>query len=487
MDETPDRLPGVDPELLSGADDETLRAQVTELERVAAAASDATLVVDESGVVQSADEGVESLLGYEPDTVVGWSLASLVASCRVPDVFEVTSPETLQERLTETAELSGLSVPLEGSDGRPVAVSLSTVSVPERPGRVCLLRHESPADPSGFAGAAAEVAGDPVYALDERGTIVWANEAMSRYTGHEQADLPGRSVRDLVPDETYRQATETVLELAADPDRNVERLETELHTSTGDSVLTEATVVALTDEDGEFAGSVGVLHDITERAERERDLELLKKVLTRVFRHNVRNELTIIQGHAEMVGLADDETLAAHGDRILESATRLREHSEKARLIERVLETEAVAEMDLVREVEATVRSLDRDYPDATLDVDLPEQMMVEAHPEIRRAIEELVENAIVHTPSEVDTDATVWLETDETVTLYVEDNAGGLGDHELEVVRTGEETNLRHGSGVGLWLVHWLVESSGADLLASRVDNGTRIGVEFDRPGSGL
>jgi PAS domain-containing protein len=71
MDETPDRLPGVDPELLSGADDETLRAQVTELERVAAAASDATLVVDESGVVQSADEGVESLLGYEPDTVVG--------------------------------------------------------------------------------------------------------------------------------------------------------------------------------------------------------------------------------------------------------------------------------------------------------------------------------------------------------------------------------------------------------------------------------
>jgi signal transduction histidine kinase len=229
------------------------------------------------------------------------------------------------------------------------------------------------------------------------------------------------------------------------------------------------------------------LRDITERRERERELELLKKVLTRVFRHNVRNELTVIQGHAELVRLADDEELTDHGDAIVESAQRLFDHSEKARLIEQVLETDSRDEKNIAREARAAVTSLSWEHSDADIEVDLPEEVSAEAHPQIRNAIEELVENAIIHVPPAESPEITVWLdEGDRTVTLYVEDNAGGLADHELQVLQEGRETDLEHGSGVGLWLVRWLVEASGAELIAYQVDDGTLMGIRFQRPGAG-
>jgi PAS domain S-box-containing protein len=325
---------------------------------------------------------------------------------------------------------------------------------------------------------------DGIVITDREGQIRFADEGTQLLLGHGRAHLLGRTISDLVPADESERVTGRLLGLAGNgEDRGTETLETRLVTSSGESIRTEASAVSLTDEDGSDAGSVVVLRDISDRAERRRDLELLKKVLTRVFRHNVRNELTVIQGHAELVRLADDEDLADHGDAIVESARRLFDHSEKARLIERVVETESLTELDLGRAAGAAAKSLTWEHSDATVDVDVPAETVVEAHPEIRNAVEELIENAIVHTPPDEQPQVTVWLaEDDRTVTLYVEDNAGGLADHELEVLREGKETDLEHGSGVGLWLVRWLVEASAAELVVSRTDDGTLMGIQFSQ-----
>jgi len=50
-------------------------------------------------------------------------------------------------------------------------------------------------------------------------------------------------------------------------------------------------------------------------------------------------------------------------------------------------------------------------------------------------------------------------------VRLAVADNGPGIPDHEYEVLTKGEETALEHGSGLGLWLVFWVVEKSGGEL----------------------
>lgn len=477
--------PTVDRKLLSGADNEDeLEAEIEMIERLVDAAVGSVISLDGAGYVGFADEGVRSLLGYDPDRVVGSSVQELLASQSVVDeLFDVTSASAFRERVLGGGEVSDLTVPLESVDGTVVPVSLSTVAVENRC-VVCLLQEtESHEHERAFAHRVVDSANDPIYAVDPSGTVRWANKAMGRYVGYDREELLGRPIRELVPDAESGQQTGGGLELAG-RDQQARTIETALVTSTGESILSEVSIAPLTGEGDEYAGSVGVLRDITERTERERQLELLKKMLTRVFRHNVRNELTVIQGHAELVRLADNNEIADHGDAIIESARRLFDHSEKARLIERVLETETLDRKNIAREARAAVTSVTWNHSDTDIDVDLPEEVVVEAHPEIRKAIEELVENAIIHTPPDQQPSVAVWLEEDDqTVRLCVEDNAGGLADHEFEVLQTGKESDLEHGSGVGLWLVRWLAESSDAELLVDPVDGGTLMSIQFHRP----
>jgi len=41
---------------------------------------------------------------------------------------------------------------------------------------------------------------------------------------------------------------------------------------------------------------------------------------------------------------------------------------------------------------------------------------------------------------------------------VRVGDNGSGIPEHERRTLAGADETPLRHGSGVGLWLVYWLV-----------------------------
>jgi len=73
---------------------------------------------------------------------------------------------------------------------------------------------------------------------------------------------------------------------------------------------------ALSDPRGDGVGGMIALYDVTEERRRKQQLS----VLNRVIRHNLRNEMTIIRGHAEMIGEeVDDPGLAAQADSIGDS------------------------------------------------------------------------------------------------------------------------------------------------------------------------
>ncbi|MFB6298485.1 MAG: ATP-binding protein [Salinirussus sp.] len=48
-------------------------------------------------------------------------------------------------------------------------------------------------------------------------------------------------------------------------------------------------------------------------------------------------------------------------------------------------------------------------------------------------------------------------------------DGGSGIPEAELDPVRSGAETDLQHGSGLGLWVVQW-----GTELLGSEIDFDT-------------
>jgi signal transduction histidine kinase len=228
-------------------------------------------------------------------------------------------------------------------------------------------------------------------------------------------------------------------------------------------------------------GKVAVLRDITSLKQRERDLGLLKRVLTRVFRHNVRNDMTAIRGYAETIERHADDDVVDHAREILAQSDELIEQSEKTRLIAEVIDADdAVVTTDLAAAVTDAVTSYRTQYPAATITSSVPDAVPVRAHRNIGLAIEQLIENAIVH---DGDPDVQISVDTGgERIGVVIEDTGPGIPESEIDALQQGEESELQHGSGVGLWLAKWIVEYSGGELALEHTDTGTRAVVWLQR-----
>jgi len=227
---------------------------------------------------------------------------------------------------------------------------------------------------------------------------------------------------------------------------------------------------------GSVTGSLIVLREITKLREREQELELLKQVLSRVFRHNMRNRLNVMDGHlTEITDELDDSEFETHTATIAETIDQLLSHSDKAVEMQAIIDTDANSTVALDAVVRHEVTSLQEAQPALDIAADY-EALSVRCHPDIEKAIQELLENAIAHACNDHETfqlRLTV-CRRNEMGCLIIEDNGPGIPLHEIEALNAGEETDLKHGSGVGLWLVRLLVEKSGGTLS---IDTDTDLG----------
>ncbi|MFB6193930.1 MAG: ATP-binding protein [Halobaculum sp.] len=237
----------------------------------------------------------------------------------------------------------------------------------------------------------------------------------------------------------------------------------------GPGGIYEVTASLLEDNwDGEI-GCVLVFRDVTERRRRVQQLQ----VLSRVLRHNIRNDLNVVLGRMESAAQAtDDPTATAELAAAREQATDLLETAETARDVQRVLDQTARRRRDLVTVVESAVAQFRETWPDASVEVDAPARLPVSATDPLPDAIYELVENAWEHG----DTDPRVTLRTDgDWAVVEVADDGPGFPERELVVIEEGEETQLKHGSGLGLWFTRWVVRASGGK-LSVRCDDGATV-----------
>ena len=62
-------------------------------------------------------------------------------------------------------------------------------------------------------------------------------------------------------------------------------------------------------------------------------------------------------------------------------------------------------------------------------------------------------------------------------VELTIADNGPGIPTDEKEVLLDGEETPLKHGSGLGLWIVNWIITRTGGRISFERNEpRGSRV-----------
>jgi signal transduction histidine kinase len=223
-----------------------------------------------------------------------------------------------------------------------------------------------------------------------------------------------------------------------------------------------------------------VFRDVTRLKEREEDLTTLKGLLSRVFRHNIRNELTKLIGRAELIRESGGDP-DGHVGHILETCRKLQSHSDKARLAERVIDEEGRrVEQSLGTALERAIADIADEYPDATVEVSLPEPVTVLANPHLGAALYNVIENAIVHTPDQAPTvNVTARAESDVAV-IEVTDDGPGIPEREISALEGEAETALDHGSGVGLWLVNLVVEKSRGHLDIVGGPDGTTVRIRL-------
>jgi len=146
-------------------------------------------------------------------------------------------------------------------------------------------------------------------------------------------------------------------------------------------------------------------------------------------------------------------------------------------------DTEAleVTPRDVCREV---VRRARDPYPDADIAVDAaPKPGLSVRSAVLGVVLWNLVENALEHGGDDVGVRVAVRID-DDGVRFVVADDGPGVPEAELESVRSGTETALTHGSGLGLWVVRWGTRLLGADLAFDDPGtSGTTVTVTL--PGS--
>ncbi|QGN06056.1 PAS domain S-box protein [Halorhabdus sp. CBA1104] len=224
----------------------------------------------------------------------------------------------------------------------------------------------------------------------------------------------------------------------------------------------------LADPSGGVAGVVATLQDLTAQVEREKQLTTLDRLL----RHNIRNELNTILGRASMIKEAGD-TIEQQAEPIERAAERILEQAEKEREIIKLLRAVSTPQsIDLVTIVETVRDTLETAYPEATVAVETPESVTVQTIAEIEQAIEEVIENAIVHTESETPK-VTVTVERGpETVEVTVADRGPGIPAEERQVIRDDSPVEpLRHSAGMGLWLVKRICTRAGGTVRFAEND----------------
>ena len=207
--------------------------------------------------------------------------------------------------------------------------------------------------------------------------------------------------------------------------------------------------------------------DITDQKQRQQRLEILNRVL----RHDLRNGMNIISGSAEILerSVADEESVQ-FAEAIQERAQELISLAEKTRAVERTLGRDGAVTgpLDIVPCIERAADDAETTY-DVDIDRSLPEEAVVRSDDYLETAIFHLLENAVEHNDTgEPDVSISVRESTreDDTVVVEVRDNGPGLPEAERELLDEDKEiTQLRHASGLGLWLVNWVVTKSGGRL----------------------
>ncbi|MFO7832691.1 MAG: PAS domain S-box protein [Halohasta sp.] len=303
-------------------------------------------------------------------------------------------------------------------------------------------------------------------ATAEDNPLVYANRRFEELTGLEVDEMLGRNPRFV---QSPRTDQRTIAEIRRAVDAG-EPISVELiNQHASGTEWYNGLDISPVHQDGELTHFLGFQRDVTAARTQQNELA----VLDRVLRHNLRNRLNVIMGHAQTLGEGPGtEAVPLHASTICRTAEDLLSLSDKTRRFRAALDADAgtTARTDLVGIIDDCVDEITADDR-AVFECQLPEQVPVQSGESVRFALRELLENAVDHSEQpEPEVHVTVEA-TDGEVTVEIVDDGPGIPASEQQAFDRETETATDHAIGIGLWLVRWAVDTANGTLGYAEAD----------------
>jgi PAS domain S-box-containing protein len=467
---------------------ERLEREKSRFQGIAETSFDVLFRLDRTGTFTYVSSAVERVLGDTPEDLVGTRFTASLADSSVDDARRAF------RRAMDGDAVENLELDFVDADGERVVVAVNATPLCEGAqvvgvqgvGRDVTARKERERELRMKTRAMDEARLGISIADAQAGDLplVYANEGFERVTGYDATEMLGRNCRVLQGEATDQAAVDRLGDALDDG----EPVSAELinYRADGAPFWNRVQLDPVESADGDLSHFLGFQTDVTER---KRTAQLVR-LLNRVLRHNLRNDLNVLLGVGNL--LRGDTASAADlddlGERVERTANGLIDLSEQARALERSARRDREPRrLDPASLFDhATI-----DLPAAaTVETTVETERAICAGDELEQAVSELAANAVSHNP-----DPEPWVSlraTDdgEWVELTVTDDGPGIDEMEASVIAEGEETELVHSSGLGLWLVNWIVtryggsfgirahgdEGSVATVRLPGIDDGTPI-----------
>jgi two-component system sensor kinase FixL len=314
-----------------------------------------------------------------------------------------------------------------------------------------------------FFRSLVENGSDAIVSIDTESTILYANQAVERVFGYEPDELVGENLTIIMPDRFHGQHFGAVDRYLDTGERQLDWSSIRLPAVHKDG---HEVTLSITFEEHSYDGKrifSGIMRDISERVERQEELERQNERLERfasLVSHDLRDPLQAAKATTAVAKTGDEEALeeldAIHDrmEALIEDVLSLAKQGQT------VGETEPVALADVSERAWSTAG-----VDSATLDLSesLP---TVPADPErLEALLGNLFRNAVEHGSDAVTVSVGSLADAEG---FYVADDGPGFGDVDTEKLFTYGYTTNEDGTGFGLSIVAEIAEAHGWDVQAT-------------------
>lgn len=211
-----------------------------------------------------------------------------------------------------------------------------------------------------------------------------------------------------------------------------------------------------------------------ERALAQRDEHLQElSVLHRVFRHNFRNDLNLVQGYGSI--LADDRDDSETAEKFEVAVDSLAQLVDDVVFISDIPSSgDARTEFDVVRTLQQIIEDV-RAAHEIDISLSSPSSVTVSASPKLDRAFHEVLSNAAEHHHESPSVSVTV--DCDGWVEIRVADDGPGIPESIRRQLGRRTTRSIDHLDGLGLWIAYWItVRSGGAFAIEANDPRGSVV-----------